>query len=809
MSNNNNPEISENENVVQGGGMEQLDTEKKVATVEEKDNISEEKQNSSESAQETMNEQEQETTETNEPELLAGEIPKVAEEQYTDNEYEELIQQYESTMKDIEEGELVTGKVIGKNDQEVIVDVGFKSEGTIPLHEFQKPEEVNVGDEIEVYLEKMENKEGLIVLSKRRADFMRMWNKVKEYHERDELIEGVISRRIKGGMVVNLMGVDAFLPGSQIDVRPIPNMDDLVGNTYKFKIIKVNKKRRNIVVSRRQVIEEKREKERQKLLAELEEGQVREGVIKNITDFGAFIDLGGVDGLLHITDISWGRIRHPSELLKIGDNVNVKILNFDEETGRISLGYKQLTPYPWDTVEEKYPVGKKVKGKVVSITDYGAFVELEKGIEGLIHISEMSWVKHIKHPSMMLSIGDEVEAVVLSVNKEEEKISLSLKQTKEDPWETLDEKYPVGSKVVGKVRNLTNFGAFIELEEGIDGLVHISDMSWTRRVRHPNEIVHKGDDVEVIVLGIDKHNHRISLGIKQLKENPWDDLEAKYVVGHETEGTITKLLEQGVVVELPDDVEGFVPISHLATDNIDNPSDVFSEGDTLPLKVIDFDKHNRRIVLSVKAYFEDKEARELGKYKEKYSKKVPTKLGEVVDEETGKKLSKTPEKTPKTKAEKAKKSEKQEPEKTKEAPEAEPKEEKAEPEKKADAEETEEPKKEKSAEAEEKSQEKESEEETKDESQPEAEKEAAEEPKEETPEPEEEKNAEESDQTEENTEEESEKEPEANEETEEKPQEEPEKEEESESEEGDKDDTEETTQEESSEESEKEDDKEE
>jgi small subunit ribosomal protein S1 len=435
------------------------------------------------------------------------------------------------------------------------------------------------------------------------------------------VVEGRLLRKIKGGLVVDLFGVEAFLPGSQVALRQVQNIDQLLSQTLRFKIIKLNKRRRNIVVSRRVVLEEERAQQKSSILKELAKDQVREGVVKNITDFGAFVDLGGIDGLLHVTDMSWGRVSHPSEVLAIGDKIRVKVLSFDPEKERISLGLKQLTPYPWENVEEKYKVGSKVRGKVVSITDYGAFVELEKGIEGLIHVSEMSWTKHIRHPSKVLAIGDTIEAVVLKVDKNNEKISLGLKQVEPDPWLTLDEKYPLGTRLVGKVRNLTNFGAFVEIEEGIDGLVHISDMSWTRRVSHASEVLKKGDKVEVIVLSIDKDNRRISLGLKQVSEDPWPDLVQKFPLNYTVNGRVVRLLERGLIVDLGEDIEGFVPFSQLGMDDIRKPTDVFQVGDELSLKVIRVDAEARRIVLSLRAYLSELPPEEQEEIRKKYAER--------------------------------------------------------------------------------------------------------------------------------------------------------------------------------------------
>jgi len=520
--------------------------------------------------------------------------------QYDDREYEELLSLYEDTLSEIAEGEIVTAHVISKTDTNVILDVGFKSEGAIPLEEFRNPDEVVPGDTVDVFLESLEDDEGVVVLSKKKADFLRVWEKIKDAFDNDRPVRGMIKRKIKGGVTVDLMGVDAFLPGSQIALRRVPNVDDLVGDEYDFKILKLNKRRRNIVVSRRVLLEEERAGKREILKEELSVGDVRKGIVKNITDFGAFIDLGGMDGLLHITDMSWGRIGHPSEVCDIGQELEVKILDIDWDRERISLGLKQLQDYPWKNVAEKYPVGIRVHGRVVSITNYGAFIELEKGIEGLVHISEMSWTRNVRHPSQLVAINDEVECVVLRVDEEAQKISLGMKQVEEDPWLALPAQYPPGTRIRGIVRNLTSFGAFVEVEPGIDGLVHISDMSWTRRVQHPSEVLHKGQEVDVVVLSIDAEQKRISLGLKQVQEDPWYELAQQFGPGHELTGRITRLLEKGVVVDLGDDLEGFVPISQLGVEeHIDEPADRFSEGETLELRVLETDPINRRIVLAV------------------------------------------------------------------------------------------------------------------------------------------------------------------------------------------------------------------
>jgi len=497
--------------------------------------------------------------------------------------------------------------VVEVRENEILLNIGFKSEGVIPAEEFGNDAELKVGDVFDVFLEKIENQDGLVVLSKERADFLKVWDKIRLAHENGDVVQGTVDRRIKGGLVVKLWGVDTFLPGSQVALRQVPNLEDLIGEEIECRIIKKNKRRRNVVVSRRIVLEQEREEKKRKLIAELEKGQVRTGVVKNITDFGAFVDLGGIDGLLHITDLSWGRVNHPNEVVAIGDEIEVKVLDFEQERERISLGLKQLQSYPWDDVEQKYPEGSVVKGHVVSITNYGAFVELEKGVEGLIHISEMSWTRHIKHPSKILAIGDEVEVMVLKIDKENEKISLGLKQTESDPWLTLTERYPMGTVIEGKVRNLTDFGAFVEVEEGIDGLVHISDMSWTKRVRHPKEVLRRGDSVQVQILDIDTDKRRISLGIKQLQDNPWPELAVEFPVGKELTGKVTRMLDHGVIVELESELEGFVPLGHLGIPKLDKPQYYFREDEEVPLKVIKMDVENRRIVLSIAERLKDME----------------------------------------------------------------------------------------------------------------------------------------------------------------------------------------------------------
>ena len=576
----------------------------------------------------------------------------IEETEYSKKEFDFLTQMYDKTLHTIKQGDIVKGKILDVTDSDVLVDIGFKSEGIIPGEEFDRLSDVKVGEEIEVFLENLEDSNGQLILSRKRADFIRVWENVVEKFEKNETIHGTIVRRIKGGMVVTLKGVDAFLPGSQIDVKPIRDFDSFLGRTLEFKIVKVNHARRNIVVSSRVLIEKEMESQRAEIIKTIEKGQVRKGTVKNITDFGVFIDLGGVDGLLHITDLSWGRVNHPSQVVKLDEEIEVVILDFNENKDRISLGRKQLMPHPWENVDEKYPVGKVVLGKVVSLTDYGAFIELETGIEGLIHISEMSWSQHIKHPSQLLHVGMEVEAKILNIEPEEKKISLGLKQLEPDPWEKIDAKFPEGSKHKGIVRNLTQFGAFVELEEGIDGLVHISDLSWTKKIRHPSEVVKKGDEIEVVVLGINREERRIALGHKQVDENPWNVFEDQYKVDTETEGVVSRIIDKGVIVTLPLGVDGFIPMNHLGHPGLKKAADYFKPGDQVPAKVIEFDKDNKKIVLSVSNYFKDKERSEWEGYLSQQGVEKTT-LEELVKEDGPKEKKKAEPKKAKAKAETA------------------------------------------------------------------------------------------------------------------------------------------------------------
>ena len=542
-----------------------------------------------------------------------------------------LMNLYEQSFEKFKEDDIVKGTIAEIGATHVIVDLGFKSEGIIPIEEFIDLKKFKVGDDVELFLESPEDAEGNIQVSRRKVYFLRTWDRLMSVHENGEVIQGRITRRIKGGFVVDLEGVDAFLPGSQVDVKPIRDFDAFVNQTLDLKIVKVNAQRKNIVVSRRAIIEKELESKRAEILSTLQKGQVRRGVVKNITDFGVFIDLGGVDGLLHITDLSWGRVNHPSELVNLDEEIDVMILDFDENKSRISLGLKQLKPHPWENIAQRFPVGSKVKGKVVSLTDYGAFVELEHGIEGLIHVSEMSWSHHVKNPAQILKEGEQVEAVLLSIEPEERKISLGLKQLTPDPWEDIEVKYPVSSRHKGVVRNLTPFGAFVELEEGVDGLVHISDLSWTRKIRHPSEVIRKGEEIEVVVLDINKEERRIALGHKQVEANPWDAFENAYQVNTEATGKIVRLIDKGVIVTLPLGVDAFVPLNQLGKQNIKRAADHFKVGDDLPLKVIEFDKENKRIVLSVSEYLKGKEKEIIDGYMAEHALTTTT-LKDMVEE---------------------------------------------------------------------------------------------------------------------------------------------------------------------------------
>jgi len=523
-------------------------------------------------------------------------------------------QLYSSTLNEITEDEIIKGRIVSISNKDVTIDVGFKSEGIVSLLEFRAEDEVNVGDDVEVYLENIEDKMGQLILSKKKADVLRIWDKIYDSIENDTIINGKIINRVKGGMTVSLSGVEAFLPGSQIDVKPVRDFDALVGQTMDFRVVKINPVTQNIVVSHKVILEEAYAARREEMLSNIKVGMVLEGTVKNITDFGIFVDLGGLDGLVHITDITWGRINHPSEVVELDQPIKVVVVGFDENTKRVSLGMKQLESHPWENIEIKYPVGSKAQGRVVSITDYGAFVEIEKGIEGLVHISEMSWTQHIKHPGQFVTLGQEVECVILNIDKDHTKLSLSMKRVNEDPWIALSEKYIEHSLHKGTVSNITDFGVFVELEPGVDGLVHISDLSWTKKIRHPSELVKKNQELEVKVLKFDVHARRIALGHKQINQDPWDEFEQKYAVGAETPGQISQIIEKGVIVILPGDVDGFVPVSHLLQGGVKDIHSSFKISDELPLRVIEFDKENKRIILSALEYFKDKNKEEIEAY---------------------------------------------------------------------------------------------------------------------------------------------------------------------------------------------------
>ena len=504
---------------------------------------------------------------------------------------------YLSTFSDISEREIITGRVIGINEKEILIDIGFKSEGIIKRDEFSEDALPDIGEKLDVYLERMEDESGKTVLSKEKADFLRRWTKLREIHETGEIISGRIVRRIKGGMVVDLDGVQAFLPGSQIDVRPVKDFDKYIDTDMDLRVVKFNEFRKNVVVSHKAILEESLAVQRDELFSKLEIGSIMEGRVKNITDFGVFIDLGGIDGLLHITDLSWGRVNHPSELIGLDDSLTVKIIDFDKDKKRVSLGLKQLTPHPWENVKESYPEDTKISGKIVSMTNYGAFVEIEPGIEGLIHVSEMSWTRHVKNPSEMFSLGDEIEAIVLAVDSEERKISLGAKQLQDDPWDQIEEKYIVGTIVKGKIINVTQFGAFVELEDGIDGLIHVSDLSWTRIIRHPKEIIEKGKKVEVRVLEISRDNRRIALGLKQTKDDPWPELVKQFETGKEVEGEVVRILDKGIILMLDHNVEGIIPFSRQTKRQRKALSLKYKPGQKISSVVMEVKPEDKKVVL--------------------------------------------------------------------------------------------------------------------------------------------------------------------------------------------------------------------
>ena len=546
---------------------------------------------------------------------------------------EDLMEMYEESFRRVEEGQVVQGRVVQIDNEFVLVDIGYKSEGQVPIAEVTRPDgtiDVEVGDAIDVMMERWDDDGDVVLLSKEKASKIKVWEDIKKAYEEDGVVTGVITSRVKGGLSVDI-GVPAFLPGSQVSLRALRDLDPMVGQTFEFKVLKYNRKRSNIVLSRRVILEKAREAKRAETLATIHEGKVMPGVVKNITEYGAFIDLGGIDGLLHITDMSWGRIGHPSEIFSVGDEVTVKVLNLDLERERVSLGLKQLVPDPWTTAEEKYPIGSHVKGRVVSFTDYGAFVELEKGIEGLIHVSEMSWTKKVRHPSKVVSVGETVEAVVLNISAENRRISLGMKQVVPNPWDVVGEKYPVGTTIEGKIKNITDFGVFIGIDEGIDGLVHISDISWTKRIKHPSELYKKADVVQAIVLNIDKENERFSLGIKQLQRDPWETIPERYAVGDKITGTITNVTDFGLFVELEEGIEGLIHVSEVSREKIKTPVGRFQVGDIVSAKVININPKERRIGLSIKQFEMEEERDLVVNYLSTY-KGSESSLGEVLKE---------------------------------------------------------------------------------------------------------------------------------------------------------------------------------
>ena len=537
---------------------------------------------------------------------------------------EELDKAYDETLNKVNERQVVEGEVISVDKKEVIVNIGYKSDGIIAASEFRYNPDLKVGDKVEVYVENQEDKKGQLVLSHKKARLSKSWERVNAALDNQEIIQGYIKCRTKGGMIVDVFGIEAFLPGSQIDVHPIRDYDQFVGKTMEFKVVKINQEFRNVVVSHKALIEAELEAQKKEIISKLEKGQILEGIVKNITSYGVFVDLGGVDGLIHITDLSWGRVDDPHKVVELDQKINVVILDFDDEKKRIALGLKQLTPHPWDALNADLKVGDHVNGKVVVIADYGAFVEIQPGVEGLIHVSEMSWSQHLRSAQDFLKVGDEIEAVILTLDREERKMSLGIKQLKEDPWETIEVKYPVGSKHTAKVRNFTNFGVFVELEEGVDGLIHISDLSWTKKVKHPSEFTQVGAEIDVVVLDIDKENRRLSLGHKQLEENPWDVFETIYTVGSIHTGKITELLEKGAVISLAKGVEGFATPKHLVKED----GTQAAMGEELPFKVIEFNKDSKRIILSHSRTFEDVQ-REEKKAAAKKAAKVKKEEGTV------------------------------------------------------------------------------------------------------------------------------------------------------------------------------------
>jgi small subunit ribosomal protein S1 len=563
------------------------------------------------------------------------ELPRRDEHMEDSGPREDFQSLYEESLKTLEEGQILRGTVIDITPDHVTVDVGYKSEGQIPMQEFLKRDrkvDVKIGDRIDVLLERKESEEGLLTLSKEKADKIKVWREISRSCREGEVIEGDIVGKVKGGLSVDIGRLLAFLPGSQIDIKPVRNLDALIGQRLRFKVIKFNRKRNNIVLSRRVLLDEERKQSREETLKNLKEGDIIEGTVKNLTDYGAFIDLGGMDGLLHITDVSWGRIGHPSEKLSVGERIKVKVLHFDREKEKVSLGLKQALPDPWGLVPQKYPSGSRIKGKVVNLTDYGVFVELEEGVEGLVHISELTWSKKMKHPSKVVRVGDTVDVVVLDCDPPKRRISLGMKQMEPNPWTLIEEKYPVGTKVVGRVKTVTDFGIFIGFDEGVDGLVHVSEMSWTKKIKHPGELYKKGQEVEAVVLNIDRKNERFSLGIKQLTPDPWKDVARRYRKGDVVVGKVTNVTDFGAFVELEEGIEGLVHVSEISHEKVEKPSDVLKVGDTLSAMVLHIDPYDRRIGLSIKGLKDKAEKAEIEKYISNQGSTTPS-LGELIQEE--------------------------------------------------------------------------------------------------------------------------------------------------------------------------------
>jgi small subunit ribosomal protein S1 len=573
--------------------------------------------------------------ETKQIPLERGEEKREVKEPFRREEQEDFQTLYEKSLKTMEEGQILKGIVVDITPDHVTVDVGYKSEGQIPMEEFLKRDkkvDVKIGDRIEVLLERKDGEEGLLILSKEKADKVNIWREVSRSCREGEVMEGEIISKVKGGLSVDIGGVLAFLPGSQIDLKPIRNLDALIGQRLRFKVIKFNRKRNNIVLSRRILLDEERKLLREETLRNIKEGELIEGTVKNLTDYGAFIDLSGIDGLLHITDISWGRTGHPSDRLSVGDRIKVKVLHFDQEKEKVSLGLKQALPDPWNSVSEKYPIESRIKGKVVNITDYGVFVELEEGVEGLVHVSELTWSKKMKHPSKLVHIGDTVEVVVLDCDLVKRRISLGMKQIEPNPWALIEEKYPVGTRVVGRVKTVTDFGIFVGFEEGVDGLVHVSEMSWTKKIKHPSELYKKGQEVEAVVLNIDRKNERFSLGIKQLTPDPWKDIARRYRKGETVTGKVTNVTDFGAFVELEEGIEGLIHVSEISREKVSKPSDVLRVGDTVSAIVIHTDPHERRIGLSMRGLKERTEKTEIEKYISNQGSTSHS-LGELIQEE--------------------------------------------------------------------------------------------------------------------------------------------------------------------------------